>query len=545
MAIKPTFSVSSLEGSTKLQEQLTRLRDYISLLRQEAQYLGNGKSGEQADKLQEIADSSDLEKITEALLTIEKQSVKVGDSTVANNTEISSGQVVTISKGYYDSDTILTVQGLADSSAVTNAPNADDVVAGKDYWANGVHTTGTLTDNSGKTVTVTSTTAGTAKEGDTITVTVPKAKYDESSVVDTGITVHTTYSYDAEVSVSKDEEGVEHAKVKAFDIPAGYYAQPIAIYPVFTDAGAYESVINVKDLEVHHSGVYDPHNDKTASGNGYDYYSSVSVAQAALASSATLNIATAVATINVKTQGFTDSDSYTVTLPTSIAPNAVDSAINAETPNVTVVPATTTAQTVTIPAGLYTTDTIVKVSSMSEGTVVHDDNINIKTTPALNADGSGYTVTVNVDKSGYIAAGDYVTSDLSKSSVSVTNVADTTITANTVRISTNEGYTKGEVKNLTVQEAAFNKTPITVTKGVITITPETSGWFEGKEFNVQGNVNTIVDALADTSDAQFTYNDVKDLENGKNTTKYPGGEGIYYRKSTTDLTSLVTELQSL
>lgn len=541
MAVKPTFTSSDLEGALTLQEQLERLRHYISLLRDEAKYLGNEKSGDEADELQKIIinvdethpKASDLEAITEALLTIEKKQVIVeGDST--------QGLVITVPKGYYDKDTVVEAAGTDNSTAVKDAPTLDQVVAGKDYWANGTHYTGQLTDNSGQEVSAETT----DKSGETIKVTVRTAKYDDKSVIDTGITVRTQYKYDAEVQVSTDEEGAQHAKSNAISIPAGYYDKPIEVYPVFTDAGEYESVLNVKDKIIVHSGEFDPHNEKTADGNGFDYYSKITVDKAQVSDQATIDIPTATATINVTQAGYTDEDSYSVAIPAKEAPTTTDAEVNAKDATVTVTPKVDSEQSVTIPAGFYTTDTVIKVESMANGETVDGKNISVKETPSINETEDGYTVVVNVNKSGYIEAGDYEASDLSKSSVSTTNVEGKEIVASSVRISTNEGYTKGETINLNVREAIIPD-EIGVTKNKIIITPTTTGWFTGKEYNLAGNVNNVVDALATTSDALFVYNDVKDVEYGKNTTKYSGGEGIYYKKAETDLTDLVTELSNL
>lgn len=540
MATKPTFESSSLESSVTLQSQIARLKYYINLLRQEAKYLGNGLAGEQADKLEKIvvnseSGNSDLEAITEALLTIEKKQVLVeGD--------IAEGQTITVQKGYYDKDTVIEIQGTDDTTEVTNAPTPDEVVSGKDYWANGSHLTGTLVDNSDKTVDATSTNKAEAKEGDTITVTVPKAKYDEDSVINTGIVARTTYEYDAEVTVSKDEEGNNHAEVKSFDIPAGYYDKPITVNQIFQDGDDYESVINVKDFVISESGTFDPHAEK------YDYYSKVSVDAAAIKGTAAaedLNIPTATVSVKVTNKGYTDENSYDVVLPTQTAPTAVDAEASEETANVVVTPNVSKEQTVTVPAGLYTQDTIIKVSSMSSGEALSDDNITIKDTPVENKNKDGYTVIVTVDKSGYISAGDYETSDLDKSSVSVTNVTNGEITEPTVVITTNEGYTKGETINLSVQEATFGGSNIAVAPNKLVITPTQNGWFTGEEFNLAGQVNALVDTLATTEDALFEYDDVKNLEYGKNTTKYAGGEGLYYKKAETDLTDLVVELSEL
>lgn len=545
MAIKPTFTKSDLDSSRLLQEQLERLKYYIDLLRKEAKYLGNEQSDLNADKLQQIADSSNLEAITEALLTIEKKKVQVDSEVAATNAEVTSGQVIRVAKGYYDKDTVLTVQSLSDSSKVDNAPNADEIVAGKQAWANGVKITGTLADNSGKTVEATESNKDAAKENNNITIKVSPGKYTEDSVIDTGIVARTTYSYDAEVSVSTDEEGAEHAKVKAFDIPAGYYDKPISIYPVFKDGADYESVINVKDLSVEHSGVFDPHAEKTADNNGFDYYSKVTVLPAEVKSSASLDVAKAEATVSITSKGYTDEDSYKVTLPTKVAPSAVDAEVSAVDANVSITPAVNSEQSVTIPAGLYTKDTVIKVSSMAAGDKVTSDNISVKETPVINATKEGYTVNVLVDKSGYIAAGDYVASDLAKSSISITNVADSVVNSKVFAVSNKEGYTKGETINLSVQDATFEGSNIAIAKNSIKITPTTAGWYEGNTFNLTGQVNTVVDQLATTSDALFTYDDVKDIANGKNTSKYAAGEGVYYKKAETDLTDLVTALASL
>lgn len=545
MVLKPTFTKSELDNSQILKEQLERLKYYIGLLRDEAKYLGNQQAADNADKLEKIADSSNLEEITEALLTIEKQTVKVNTEVAGSDQEVSAGQVIRVAKGYYDKDTVLTVQSLSDSSAVDHAPNPDEIVAGKEAWANGVKLTGTLTDHSGETTNATESNKATVKEGDTVIVKVDPGKYTEDSAVDTGIVAHTTYSYDAEVTVATDEEGAEHAKVKAFDIPAGYYDKPIAIYPVFKDGADYESVINVKDLAVAHSGVFDPHTDKTAEGNGFDYYSKVTVSKAEIKPAASLDVANAKATVSVLTKGYTDEDSYDITLPTQTAPSAIDAVVSTEEANVSITPAVADTQSVTIPAGLYTKDTIIKVGAMSEGAKVLSENIALKETPVLNDTKDGFTVNIAVDKSGYIAAGDYVASDLAKTSIVTTNVADSTITAKTITVSNKEGYTKGENLELTVQDATFDGNNIAVAKNRLTLTPTQEGWYTGSAFNLAGQVNTVVDQLATTSDAIFTYSDVKDLANGKNTTKFAGGEGIYYKKAETDLTDLVVELAAL
>lgn len=548
-----SFATSLHEDSRKLSDQILRLQDYINQLRKEAKYLGNGLSGDQADKLQKIVDSSDLEAITEALLTIDKQTVLVtGDAPDdLSEGEVSASQTIYVPKGYYDKDTTLTVQSLSDSSAVAEGkkPNEDDVVAGKEFWADGVKYTGNLVDNSGATVETTSDNTATAKENETVKVHIPKAKYDEDSVIETNIPVHTTYAYDAEVEVSKDEEGADHATLKTITIKAGYYDKDVIVTPKFSDVGTYESVVNVKELNITESGEFDPHNDKSDGKNGYDYYSKVNVNEAQISNNAALDIPTATVTVSVTQAGYTDESSYSVVIPSKDAPTAVDSEFAKDSAaNVTVTPKVSDAQSITIPAGLYKQDTVIKINSMADGATLSEADIELSGNPVYDEASDKFVVTVSVNKSGYIAADDYEASSLDKSEIAFENVAGDTITAKTISVSTEEGYTAGEQFELTVQDTTFDSSAISVpSKGKITVTPAQKGWFEGNTFDLAStdSVNTFVDQLATTSEAKFVYSDVADLVNGKNTEKYAGGEGIYYKEATTDLTDLVTALADL
>lgn len=546
------FEISENEGARTLQSQIARLQDYINQLRKEAQYLGNGLSGDQADKLQKIANDGDLAAITEALLTIDKKTVAISGDAPEDlpEGEVSASQTIYIPKGYYDKDTTLTVQSLEDSSAVAEGkkPNEDDVVAGKEFWADGEKYTGNLVDNSGETVETTSDNTATAVENETVKVHIPKAKYDEDSVIETNIPVHTTYAYDAEVEVSKDEEGADHATLKTITIKAGYYDKDVIVTPKFSDVGTYESVVNVKELNITQSGEFDPHNDKSEGKNGYDYYSKVNVEEAKISNSAALDIPTATVTVSVAQAGYTDEETYSVVIPSKDAPTAVDSTFAEDsTANVTVTPKVSDAQSITIPAGLYKEDTVIKVNPMTAGDTLSDDDIEVSGTPEYDEASDKFVVTVSVNKSGYIAEGDYEASSLDKSEVAFDNVSDdNVITAKTISVSTEEGYTKGQNFDLTVQDAEFNTAAISIPeKNKITVTPSQNGWFTGNTFNLTGSVNTLVDQLATTSDAKFEYSDVANLPEGENTTKYPGGEGIYYKKATTDFSDLIDILAEL
>lgn len=546
---KPTFN-TSVNNQNTLASQVARIKDYIKLLKEQAIYLGETTVAEKFANLADTANIDNIESITKALLDITIQSPKLGEAVKAlgetHKVEVAAdAQNIVIPAGFYGKDTTFEIASLSEASKVDTPAVPADVVAGEEFWVNGEKKEGTLVDNSGQTVEGTINTTdipAVTGEGGTpaqLTVHVPTAKYDTTSVIKTGINVQTGYEYEAKVTAVSTPEG-EAAIVNSFDIPAGYYAQPIVIKPVFEESGkTLESVINVQEQTVNGSGTYSPE-------AGYDYLSAVHVPQAAVTAevaSADYTIASGKAKIKFDTAGYTDAAAagYEVQLPVSTKVSAQDASASSANADVTITPAVSTVQSVTIPAGIYTSATVVKVNSMADGAAV--ESVTLNAIPAENGDGK-FDVSVKISNDGFIEKNDtYAVGTLNKSVMSADNVDGNVINAQTVTVSANEGYTKNAELALTVQDAVVSNS-LGVAKATeskqasITINTTTDGWFTGKNIELsQANIKTLVDNL--TTVEQVSYADIKDEANAS----ISAAAGSYYDQ--VNMKDLLDDLTSL
>lgn len=547
---KPTFN-TSVNNQNTLASQVARIKDYIKLLKEQAIYLGETTVAEKFANLADTANIDNIESITKALLDITIQSPKLGEAVKAlgetHKVEVAAdAQNIVIPAGFYGKDTTFEIASLSEASKVDTPAVPADVVAGEEFWVNGEKKEGTLVDNSGKTVTASNTNTiyvtdeeDSNKEVAKLAVHVPTAKYNEDSVINTTIDVQTDYEYEAKVTAVSTPEGTT-AEINSFNIPAGYYAQPIVIKPVFDEAGkTFESVINVQEQTVNGSGTYSPE-------AGYDYLSAVHVPQAAVTAevaSADYTIASGKAKIKFDTAGYTDAAAagYEVQLPVSTKVSAQDASASSANADVTITPAVSTVQSVTIPAGIYTSATVVKVNSMADGAAV--ESVTLNAIPAENGDGK-FDVSVKISNDGFIEKNDtYAVGTLNKSVMSADNVDGNVINAQTVTVSANEGYTKNAELALTVQDAVVSNS-LGVAKATeskqasITINTTTDGWFTGKNIELsQANIKTLVDNL--TTVEQVSYADIKDEANAS----ISAAAGSYYDQ--VNMKDLLDDLTSL
>lgn len=143
---------------------------------------------------------------------------------------------------------------------------------------------------------------------------------------------------------------------------------------------------------------------------------------------------------------------------------------------------------------------------MANGEAVSDSNISVNGAPSkVVVEGvDKYQVTVAVNKSGYIESGNYVASNLDASAIELDKnyISNNVVTNKTFNVSTVEGYTKGESKDLTVQDAT---TVVIASAKKLTISTAAdkggkAGWYTGQEIDITDAVVKATQNIVETVD---------------------------------------------
>ena len=550
---KATYVEDTLAG------ELQRIKAYIAEIGREAAFLALQAAGAKVDQ------NSKLDQIAEAMLSIVKNSAAdaVGgeQSTGEGGAKleeivIDAGEHTILPKGYYVDGITVRATSLADQSIGT--ATAKDILDGATAWVNGVKITGTSTTN------LSDKSAGNAAYTEVNDKLVINLKGDDAAAedkfVNTGIKFVTQDEVPNEVLVKKvtTPDAEETAVATAVQIPAGYYPAAVSI-PVHIEdaAGNEEKVLNVTELNVTgdvafgnaENYKFDPSTSEGA-GRSFDYYTGVVVDKAALVK-------------NNITGGYTVGKAGWVNSTDAFA-GLSEGSYKADAADVVVAPKVDGA-TVTIAKAVhgYTPDKVV----VNIAAVANPEN---QEAVALVADKDAgkvsFDTTVNIT-AGYHNAKDVVV----KGEVDLNTIAgshefaeatpsaaekpqyDNVVASQFFTDRVQHGYIKNDVdKKYKVRDAEITTVPVSSKAGdgstyaTITVTPSTTGWFEGKIIPMtQAQVKDLVDNLTTVETVSYTSTNTAESSAIANTKGaiVTAKEGSFY--NSVNMSSLLTELKGI
>ena len=550
---KATYVENTLAG------ELQRIKAYIAEIGREAAFLALKAAGANVDQ------NSKLDQIAEAMLSIVKnsaadavggeQSVDEGGAKI-EEIVLDAGEQTVLPKGYYVNGVTVKSTSLADQSIGT--ATAKDILDGATAWVNGVKITGTSTTN------LSDKSAGNAAYTEVNDKLVINLKGDDAAAedkfVNTGIKFVTQDEVPNKVVITKvtTPDAEKTAVAEAIEIPAGYYPTAVSI-PVHIEdaAGNEEKVLNVTELNVTgdvafgsaENYKFDPSTSEGA-GRSFDYYTGVVVDKAALVKN---NITGGYTVGKAGWVNSTDTfaglseGSYKADAADVVVTPKVDGAtvtivkdVHGYTPNEVVV-------NIAAVANPEDQEAVELVADKDAGKVSFDTTVNIT---------AGYHNAKDVVVKGEVdlntIAGSHEFAEATPSAAEKPQYADV-VASQFFTDRVQHGYIKNDVdKKYKVRDAEITTVPVSSKAGdggayaTITVTPSTTGWFEGKIIPMtQAQVKDLVDNLttvetlsyssANTVEGSAIANTVGAVVNAK--------EGSFY--DSVDMSSLLADLKGV
>ena len=537
--------------------ELQRIKAYIAEIGREAAFLALKAAGANVDQ------NSKLDQIAEAMLSIVKNSAadasnaaKYQKDQAKEELVLDAGNETVLPAGYYVNSVTVKATSLGDQSQAT--ATAKDILDGATAWVNGVKITGTSTTN------LSDKSAGNAAYTEVNDKLVINLKGDDAAAedkfVNTGIKFVTQNEVPDKVYVTKvtTPDAEETAVATAVQIPAGYYPAAVSIPVHIQDAaGNEEKVLNVTELNVTgdvafgsaENYKFDPSTSEGA-GRSFDYYTGVVVDKAALVK-------------NNITGGYTVSKAGWVNSTDAFA-GLSEGSYKADAADVVVTPKVDGA-TVTIAKAVhgYTPDeVVVNIAAVANP----EDQEAVELVADKDAGKVSFDTTVNI-KAGYHNAKDVVV----KGEVDLNTIAgshefaeatpseaekpqyDNVVASQFFTDRVQHGYIKDDVdKKYKVRDAEITTVPVSSKAGdggayaTITVTPSTTGWFEGKKIPMtQAQVKTLVDNLTTVETVSYTSTNTAESSAIANTVGavVTAKEGSFY--DSVNMSSLLTELKGI
>lgn len=542
---KATYVEDTLAG------ELQRIKAYIAEIGREAAFLALKAAGANVDE------NSNLDKIAEAMLSIVKNSAADASNASAYQKNpdkeelvLDAGNETVLPAGYYVNSVTVKATSLRDQSQAT--ATAKDILDGATAWVNGVKITGTSTTN------LSDKSAGNAAYTEVNDKLVINLKGDDAAAedkfVNTGIKFVTQNEVPDKVYVTKvtTPDAEETAVATAVQIPAGYYPAAVSIPVHIQDAaGDEEKVLNVTELNVTgdvsfgnaENYRFDPSTSEGA-GRSFDYYTGVVVDKAALvknnttggytvdkagwvnstdafaglsegsyAANGTIDTKNDTVTVVKATHGYTP-DSVVATLPVTANPEAQE-AVEIVFNNTGKASFSTTVE---IAPGYHKAGSVA-VSGTVDLTSIAGEHTFTQDEPK-EAEKANYTVALNKQ---------YFTDDIKKGYIATSNT-----------------------KKYKVRDAKITTIPVSSKAGdggayaTITVTPSTTGWFEGKTIPMtQAQVKNLVDNLTTVETVSYTSTNTAESSAIANTIGaiVTAKEGSFY--DSVNMSSLLTELKGI
>lgn len=542
---KATYVEDTLAG------ELQRIKAYIAEIGREAAFLALKAAGANVDE------NSNLDKIAEAMLSIVKNSAADASNASAYQKNpdkeelvLDAGNETVLPAGYYVNSVTVKATSLRDQSQAT--ATAKDILDGATAWVNGVKITGTSTTN------LSDKSAGNAAYTEVNDKLVINLKGDDAAAedkfVNTGIKFVTQDEVPDKVYVTKvtTPDAEETAVATAVQIPAGYYPAAVSIPVHIQDAaGDEEKVLNVTELNVTgdvsfgnaENYRFDPSTSEGA-GRSFDYYTGVVVDKAALvknnttggytvdkagwvnstdafaglsegsyAANGTIDTKNDTVTVVKATHGYTP-DSVVATLPVTANPEAQE-AVEIVFNNTGKASFSTTVE---IAPGYHKAGSVA-VSGTVDLTSIAGEHTFTQDEPK-EAEKANYTVALNKQ---------YFTDDIKKGYIAASNT-----------------------KKYKVRDAKITTIPVSSKAGdggayaTITVTPSTTGWFEGKTIPMtQAQVKNLVDNLTTVETVSYTSTNTAESSAIANTIGaiVTAKEGSFY--DSVNMSSLLTELKGI
>ena len=548
---KATYVEDTLAG------ELQRIKAYIAEIGREAALLALKAAGAN------VNENSKLDKIAEAMLSIVKNSAadasnaaKYQKDQAKEELVLDAGNETVLPAGYYVNSVTVKATSLRDQSQAT--ATAKDILDGATAWVNGVKITGTSTTN------LSDKSAGNAAYTEVNDKLVINLKGNDAAAedkfVNTGIKFVTQNEVPSEVLIKKvtTPDAEETAVATAVQIPAGYYPAAVSIPVHIQDAaGNEEKVLNVTELNVTGDVAFGSaenykFNPSTSEGadRSFDYYTGVVVDKAALVK-------------NNITGGYTVSKAGWVNSTDAFA-GLNEGSYKADAADVVVTPKVDGA-TVTIAKAVhgYTPDEVV----VNIAAVANPENQEaVELVADKDAGKVSFDTTVNIT-AGYHNAKDVVV----KGEVDLNTIAgshefaeatpsaaekpqyDNVVSSQFFTDKVQHGYIKNDVnKKYKVRDAEITTVPVSSKAGdggayaTITVTPSTTGWFEGKIIPMtQAQVKDLVDNLTTVETVSYTSTNTAESSAIANTAGavVTAKEGSFY--DSVDMSSLLTDLKGI
>lgn len=534
--------------------ELQRIKAYIAEIGREAAFLALKAAGAKVDE------NSKLDKIAEAMLSIVKNSA--ADASNADRYQkdgtkeelvLDAGTETVLPAGYYVNAVTVKATSLGDQSQAT--ATAKDILDGATAWVNGTKITGTSTTN------LSDKSAGNAaytEVNDKLVINLKGADANaEDKFVNTGIKFVTQNEVPDKVYVRKvtTPDNEVSAVATAVEIPAGYYPAAVSIPVHIEDAnGNEEKVLNVTELNVTGDVTFgsaenyrfDPSTSEGA-GRSFDYYTGVVVDKAALVK-------------NNITGGYTVGKAGWVNSTDAFA-GLNEGSYKAEAADVVVTPKVDGA-TVTIAKDVhgYTPDeVVVNIAAVANP----EDQEAVKLVADKDAGKVSFDTTVNIT-AGYHNAKDVVVkgevdlntiagshefAEANPSAAEKPQYADV-VASQFFTDRVQHGYIKNDVdKKYKVRDAEITTVPVSSKAGAyatITVTPTTTGWFEGKTIPMsQAQVKDLVDNLTTVETIKYTTTNTVDnvaIAN-KVGAKVQAVNGSYY--NAVDMSDLLADMKAI
>ena len=544
------------DGEDTLAGELQRIKAYIAEIGREAALVALKAAGAN------VNENSKLDKIAEAMLSIVKNSAadasnaaKYQKDQAKEELVLDAGNETVLPAGYYVNAVTVKATSLGDQSQAT--ATAKDILDGATAWVNGTKITGTSTTN------LSDKSAGNAaytEVNDKLVINLKGADADaEDKFVNTGIKFVTQNEVPTEVLIKKvtTPDAEETAVATAVQIPAGYYPAAVSIPVHIQDAaGNEEKVLNVTELNVTgdvsfgnaENYRFDPSTSEGA-GRSFDYYTGVVVNKAALVK----NNITGGYTVG-KAGWVNSTDAFAGLSEGSYKADAAD----VVTPRVD-------GATVTIAKAVhgYTPDeVVVNIAAVANP----EDQEAVELVADKDAGKVSFDTTVNIT-AGYHNAKDVVV----KGEVDLNTIAgshefaeatpsaaekpqyDNVVASQFFTDRVQHGYIKNDVnKKYKVRDAEITEVPVSSKAGdggayaTITVTPSTTGWFEGRTIPMtQAQVKDLVDNLTTVETVSYTSTNTAESSAIANTAGaiVTAKEGSFY--DSVNMSSLLTELKGI
>lgn len=536
--------------------ELQRIKAYIAEIGREAAFLALQAAGADVDE------NSKLDKIAEAMLSIVKNTAADASNAATYQKDeskeeliLDAGNETVLPAGYYVNGVTVKATSLDDQSEGT--ATAKDILDGATAWVNGKKITGTSTSN------LSDKAAGNAaytEVDDKLVINLKGADADaEDKFVNTGIKFVTKDEVQDKVYIKKvlTEDNEEAAVAESVEIPAGYYPAAISIPVHVEDAkGNEEKVLNVTELKVTGDVAFgsaedykfDPSTSEGA-GKSFDYYTDVVVDKAVLVKSSTTG------GYAVDKAGWVNStDTFAGLDEGSYKDAAADVVVTPKADGATV--------TITKDEHGYTPDeVVVNIAAVAnpadqEAVELTADNATGKVSFATTVDiVAGYHNAKDVVVKGEVdlkgIAGSHEFAEAAPSAAEKAQYVDV-VASQFFTDKVQHGYISEDVdKKYKVRDAEITTVPVATKAGegtyaTITVTPSTTGWFEGKEIPMtQAQVKTLVDSLTTVETIKYTTTNTADSVAVANKVgaKVQAVAGSYYNE--VDMSELLADMKAV